>query len=215
MAVTQVTLVGQVRAVNPQAINVTYRIDDGTGVVDVKKWIDADKPDDDGLAERFALDTYVRVFGRLNTFDGRKHVGAHSIRAIDDFNEVNYHMLEATYVHLYLAKKGLQAGGQQQHQQQQQQGQGGDSMFVDSGMGAPGGGGGPVAAKLASCSRNALSMFNHLGNSAGGDDGLNIYTLASGMGLSVRDVQAAADELLSHGLIYTTADDVTWAILDY
>jgi replication factor A2 len=31
----------------------------------------------------------------------------------------------------------------------------------------------------------------------------------------MREVITAADELLGQGLIYTTVDDETWAILDY
>jgi hypothetical protein len=33
--------------------------------------------------------------------------------------------------------------------------------------------------------------------------------------MSVRDALTAADELLGQGLIYTTVDDETWAILEY
>ncbi|AEO66829.1 uncharacterized protein THITE_2047529, partial [Thermothielavioides terrestris NRRL 8126] len=208
---TQVTLVGQVRSVNPQAVNVTYRIDDGTGVIDVKKWIDADKADN---TPRFAPDTYVRVFGRLSSFNGRKHVGAHYIRAIDDFNEVNYHLLEATYVHLCLTKGGLADLQQQQQQQQQQQvgDDGGDSMFVDGGYGAGGGISSDGPPRLSVCSRNARTMYNYLVNTPG--DSQHINQISAGTGLPVRDVLAASAELLDNGLIYTTDDDVTWAVME-
>lgn len=210
--VTQVTLVGQVRSVNPQTTNITYRVDDGTAVIDVKKWVDAEKADDGD--PKFALDTYVRVWGRLTTFNGKKHVGAHYIRAIDDFNEVNYHMLEATYVHLCSVR---------QQQQQQQHGGGGvggggagggDAMFVEGG--GFGGAGGAHHTKLSVCSRNAQAMFNLLANSpAGGNEGMHVSLIASGTGMSVSDVVAAAQELSGHGMLYNTVDDDTWAILEY
>ncbi|KAK4236210.1 hypothetical protein C8A03DRAFT_35910 [Achaetomium macrosporum] len=206
---TQVTLVGQVRAINPQAVNVTYRIDDGTGMIDVKKWIDADKAD---ATPRFALDTYVRVYGRLTTYNGRKHVGAHYIRAIEDFNEVNYHLLEATYVHLSLTR----AAGGGEHQQQGQLGaaDGGDSMFVDDGYGAGGGGADSQAirVRLEPCSRNANTIYRYLATSAG--DAQHLAQVAAGTGMSARDIMAATEELLGQGLIYTTENDETWAILD-
>ncbi|KAL2023401.1 hypothetical protein VTK56DRAFT_2758 [Thermocarpiscus australiensis] len=209
-AVTQVTLIGQVRSVNPQTTNITYRLDDGTGVVDVKKWVDAERPDD--ADPKFAPDTYVRVWGRLQSFNGRKHVGAHYIRAIEDFNEVNYHMLEATYVHLCLTKGGPPGQQQQGGNDNNVAGgyDGGDGMFVDGGYG----GGGGVPPRLSSCSRNAQIMFNFLANSPGGNEGLHLNVIASGTGLSVRDVLGAADELLGQGMVYTTVDDETWAILD-
>ncbi|KAL2175624.1 uncharacterized protein P884DRAFT_279112 [Thermothelomyces heterothallicus CBS 202.75] len=207
---TQVTLVGQVRSVAPQAINVVYRLDDGTGVIDVKKWIDAEKPDS---VQQFAPGTYVRVFGRLQSFNNKRQVSAHYIRAIEDFNEVNYHLLEATYVHLALTKGPAGAAGQQ-HQDD-----GGDSMFVDGGYGAAAGGGDggssvAMQARLGSCSRNAKTVFNYLAN-APGTDGVHLNQVASGTGLSAKDIMAATEELLGQGLIYTTQDDETWAILDY
>ncbi|KAK3318535.1 hypothetical protein B0H66DRAFT_557603 [Apodospora peruviana] len=211
--ITQVTVVGQVRAVNPQATNITYRLDDGTAIMDVKKWVDAEKADDTN--PQFGLDTYVRVWGRLKSFNGKKHIGAHFMRAIDDFNEVSYHMLEATYVHLYFTK------GVPGQQQQQGGAGGGDGMFVDGGHGGGGNNamqaGGAVngPARLAQCSRNAQTMFNFLNNSPGGNEGIHLNLIASQTGLSVRDVISAADELLGQGIVYTTMDDETWAILDY
>ena len=203
---TMITIVGQVRAVNPQATNITYRLDDGTGTIDVKKWVDAEKADD--TEPKFAPDTYVRVWGRLKTFNGKKHVGAHMVRAIEDFNEVNYHLLEATYVHLFLTKgapAGKTAGGDA----------GGDSMFVDGGYNAGGDSGGATNSRISSCSRTAQQVFNFINNSPGGNEGIHLNQISSGTGLSVREVLGAADELLGHGIIYTTIDDETWAPLDY
>ncbi|KAK0751166.1 hypothetical protein B0T18DRAFT_401930 [Schizothecium vesticola] len=207
-SITQITLVGQVRSVQPQTTNITYRIDDGTGLTDVKKWVDAEKADTEG-ANTFAPDTYVRVFGRLSSFNGKRHVGAHFIRAVEDFNEVNYHLLEATYVHLYLTKgppttgDGAAAGGGA--------GGAGDSMFVDNGAGGAGG----VPARVLSCSKGAQNMFSFLHNSPGGNEGLNLAQISNGTGMTTREIINASDELLGQGAIYTTIDDETWAVLDY
>lgn len=205
--ITQVTIVGQVRAVNPQPTNITYQIDDGTGTIDVKKWVDADKVEDSN--PQYQPDQYVRVWGRLKSFNQKRHVGAHFIRAVEDFNEVNYHALEATYVHLYYTKGPL--GGEGGGQQQGGDGNAGagDSMFVDST------GNGETNAKLGACGPNARKTYNFLSNAAGGNEGVHLNLITNGTGLSTRDVLGAADELLSQGLVYTTVDDETWAILDY
>ncbi|KAK4161280.1 replication factor A protein 2 [Cladorrhinum sp. PSN259] len=200
--ITQVTFVGQVRSVNPQVTNITYKVDDGTGTIDVKKWIDPEKAGDN--ESKFGLDTYVRVLGRIQSFNGKLHIGAHHMRAIDDFNEVNYHLLEATYVHLCIAKGpgggggGVGSVGGAGHDS--------DSMFVD---------GGSNANKTANCSRLAQRLYDFLAGSAEGTSGININDIVSGTGMSARDVTGAADELLGQGLVYTTVDDVTWAILDF
>ncbi|GAB1318981.1 Replication factor A protein 2 [Madurella fahalii] len=204
--VTQVTIVGQVRSVNPQTTNITYKIDDGTAVIDVKKWIDAEKADDSD--PKFPLETYVRVWGRISTFNGKKHINGHYMRAVEDFNEVNYHLLEATYVHLCSVK-----GGPPGQRQGDGAATGGDAMFVDSGGEMSGG---APHVKLSLCSRNAKNMFNFLANSpAAGNEGMHVNLIASSTGMSVEDVQAASEELMSHGMLYTTVDDETWAILDY
>jgi replication factor A2 len=39
----QLTFVAAVRAAAMQSTNVTYRMEDGTGMIDVKQWIDAEK----------------------------------------------------------------------------------------------------------------------------------------------------------------------------
>lgn len=197
------------RSVNPQATNITYRIDDGTGTLDVKKWVDAERSDD--TDPKFGLDSYVRVHGRLKSFNNKKHLGANFMRAINDYNEVNYHMLESTYVHLCLTKGAPGGGGVGG-------GGGADNMFVEGGgygagaAGVAAGGGNP---RLVGCSRNAQNMYNYLNNSPGGNEGLHLNLIANGTGMPVRDVMNAADELLGNGLIYTTMDDETWAILDY
>ncbi|RYP44737.1 hypothetical protein DL768_008842 [Monosporascus sp. mg162] len=202
--VTQVTLVGMVRAISPQTTNVTFRLDDGTGVIEVKQWLDADKHDDEAAKSAFPLDQYVRVWGRLKSFNNKRHVGAHVIKPVTDFNEVNYHLLESTYVHLFFSKGGdpTTAGGGG--------GGGDDSMFVDSGYGAAVNG-----PNLNGVSAKARKMYNFLQNAENGNEGVNIHAIAQSTGMTVPEAMNAAEELIQPGLIYTTVDDETFAILAY
>ena len=157
--VAQLTFVGMVRAISPQTTNITFRLDDGTGVIEVKQWLDAERQDDSGSnTPQFALDSYIRVWGRLKSFNNKRHVGAFVIKPVTDFNEVNYHLLEATYVHLCLTKgapNGAGAGAKGDD----------DSMFVDGGYGGGadgyGGGGGD---KLRNVSAKGKKFYNWLFN---------------------------------------------------
>ncbi|KAI5920179.1 putative replication factor-a protein [Camillea tinctor] len=201
--IKQVTLVGMVRQISPQTTNITYRLDDGTGIIEVKQWLDADKQDDSSR-RTFREEEYVRVWGRLKSYGNKRHVGAHVIKPVADINEVNYHMLECTYVHLFFTKGdpaaaaggGGAAGGDE------------DSMFVDGGYGAN------ADDKTRGYSAKAKKMYNHLNNSIGNNEGTNMHVIAQETGMSIQDVMAAAEELLGHGAIYTTLDDETFAILD-
>ena len=229
------TFVGQIRQVNPQPTNVTYKLEDGTGVIEVKKWVDVDKAggggggrfgDDDemgggaaGGQQGMEVDSFVRVYGRLKSFNNKRHVGAHVLRPVRDYNEVSYHLLEATYVHLYFTKGPLGANGAPAGAGAG----GGDSMFVDGG--GPGmaeyAAGGAAAnnpansSKLWSCSPAAQKVYNFLANQPGAQEGVGLTALATGTSLPSRDVLSATDELVGKGLLYTTIDDETWAILDY
>ncbi|RYC61134.1 hypothetical protein CHU98_g5073 [Xylaria longipes] len=200
--VKQVTIVGMVRAINPQTTNITYKIDDGTGVIEVKQWLDADKSAEEAATPAFSEEEYVRVWGRLKSFSNKRHVGAHVIKPVRDFNEVNYHLLEATYVHLFFTRGGPPGGGDGAGAA----GGGGDndSMFVDQGDDA----------RSRGYSAKAKRMFDYLERSGNPTEGIHMQVIARETGMTIQDVMAGAEELLSHGTIYTTMDDETYAILD-
>lgn len=204
-AVTQITAVGQVRTFNAQPTNITIRIDDGTGQLEIKRFIDIDKQQE-AQNPGYELDSHVRVWGRLKSFSGKRYVSAHLIRPVTDHNEVNYHMLEATYVHLFYTRGQTGQNG----------GADGDSMFVDGGAGANTGANNPaLSSKLSGCSALARKMHGFMNSAPEANEGIHLNVITSSTGMSTRDVLTAADELLGQGLIYTTVDDETWAILEY
>ncbi|KAJ1733284.1 ATP-dependent RNA helicase dbp10 [Coemansia biformis] len=119
--IKQVTFVGVVRNISSLSTNVTYTVEDGTGKIDVRLWLSGagdagDGPQDHMLDPEIATGKYVRVYGELKFFNNARHVNAHKIRAVTDHNEVTYHGLEATYVHLTKTRGpatiavGLEAG---------------------------------------------------------------------------------------------------------
>ncbi|KAI2624193.1 replication protein A, subunit RPA32 [Hypoxylon sp. NC1633] len=201
--ITQVTFVGMVRQISPQTTNITYRLDDGTGIVEVKQWLDPDKQDDSTSGGRaFQVEQYVRVWGRLKSFGNKRHVGAHVTKPVADFNEVNYHLLEATYVHLFFTRGGPvggagAAGGGDGNAAED------DSMFVENND----------AAFLKTASPKARQVFQYL-NKVPSNEGTNLHVIASETGISVQEVMKATEELLGYGKIYTTLDDETFAVLE-
>ncbi|KAI4278360.1 MAG: hypothetical protein LQ337_001062 [Flavoplaca oasis] len=204
--VIQITFVGQIRNISTQTTNVTYKLDDGTGTVEVKLWIDTDSSAMDlggggnnnsnsGLVE----DQWARVWGRLKAFGNRRHVGAHVIRPVTDKMEITYHLLEATYVHLYHTRGPLEPTGGKPAQMDGGQ-YGGDDM-----------GGSRVMPNL---SPNARRVFQCLKETPQGNEGLNMQHIAASVRMPLTEVAKAGDELLTQSLIFTTVDDNTWAILN-
>lgn len=199
---------GQIRNVSTQTTNITYKLDDGTGTIEVKQWVDSDTnmngEQDDGGKPKLSENTYVRVWGKLKSFaqNNKRHVGAHQIRAITDFNEVSYHLLEATVVHLYFTR-GPPGGAK------------GDGANGMNGGGDYSNGGLSNGSMLpGSTSTDAKKVYEVIRTSPQSNEGLHMNDIGQRLNMDAGVVMKAAEELLVMGLIYTTVDDQTWAILN-
>jgi replication factor A2 len=94
-----VKIVGAVRSVEDFSTNCLYNIEDGTGLIEVKQWIDTN--DCCALHEiRQAClkdGTYLTIVGQIKDYDGKKTIVADSVRPISTGNEITHHMLEVVY----------------------------------------------------------------------------------------------------------------------
>jgi replication factor A2 len=91
--------------VNEQATFTKFDVEDSTGSMEVKLWVDSG--DDDVLAERRSAcvaGKYVRIIGSLRVFNDSKHIIAHDMRPVVDHNEVTHHFLEVIHQHCQLTK---------------------------------------------------------------------------------------------------------------
>lgn len=211
----QLTFVGQIRNISTQTTNITYKLDDGTGTVEVKQWIDADAASDisdptSASKPKLEVNEWARVWGRLKAFNDRRHVGAHVIRPIENKMDISYHLLEATYVHLYFSRGGPE---QFSNTGAQVKTEGGQQGMQDGGYGA--GEMGMNGKMMPNVSANARRVYSTLKNSPQSNEGLHVQNIAASLGLPVAEVMKAGDDLLQHSLIFTTVDDNTWAILEF
>ncbi|RDL30677.1 putative replication protein A 32 kDa subunit [Venustampulla echinocandica] len=207
---TQISFIGQINSVTKRATNILYKLDDGTGLIEVMQWVNSDV-DPDTVQPTAKEGEYLRIFGRLRSFNNKRSVTAHMIRPITDFNEVSYHLLEATAIHLYFVRgppDSINDGGVKADP--------GTGMFVDSYDGAANGAMGASAKKLpAKMSAGAKTVFGLLQSAPQSNEGLHVHSIAAQLSMTSNDVFKAGDELLGEGLIYTTVDDETWAVLEY
>ncbi|KAI9796673.1 MAG: hypothetical protein M1825_006522 [Sarcosagium campestre] len=228
--ITQVTFVGQIQSINTQATNVTYKLDDGTAVIDVKVFVDRDNAstgfgggnpsDDPSSPDALTKGAYARVWGRLKSMGGKLHVAGHPVvRRLRDLNELQYHLLDATATHLYYTR------GPPQVSDLLGQPAGGASGGAGAGAGALGGadtdmngaaaagGGGGASTAEAVLRPNTKRVLAALRSAPQSNEGVHAQAVAAQLNLQVNDVLSAGDELVSAGLIYTTLDDETWAVL--
>lgn len=106
-----VTFVGVIRSVSESETNLSYEVEDGTGMIEVREWISRDESEytaQKRASRREGL--YVRVVGQLKTYHDKKHVTAFNLRAVEDFNEITHHFLEVIHAHLYNTKGPIPAG---------------------------------------------------------------------------------------------------------
>lgn len=157
---------------------------------------------------------WVRILGKLGFLNNRRHVTVAVMRAVKDKNEINFHLLEATYVHLYFSKgppETLNGGGGGG-------GDGGAGAGAGGGASAPGGGGGGGGGSTSEAARGLTGVtrrtYTHLIETPQTNEGLHAQEIAAKLNIPVSDVHRAAEELVAKALIYTTVDDFTYAPLD-
>jgi len=205
-----------VRNISSQSTNVTYKIDDGTGEIEAKQWSIAPTAGDDSMETddvskpAVELNGYAKVWGKLKSFGNKRYVSAHCVRPLTDINELHCHLLEATAVHLFFtrgppgggaARSGVGAGAT---------GAGAMGGGVDSGYGTT-----PSGRPLPAMTPAARKVYNLLKNEPQSNEGLHIQMIAARLNMPVTEVTRAGDELLTAGLIFSTVDEATWAILEY
>lgn len=217
-----VYIVGQVRNISMQSTNITYKIDDGTGEIEARQYIDSttaqleDSMDVDGTGTKTAagagsknkveLNGFVKAFGKVRVFGNRRFLGAHSVRPVKDINEIHTHFLEATAVHLFFtrglpptANGGAKAVG----------GAGPSSQDMYGATTTT------TERPLPAITPAARRVYNLLKNEPPSHEGLHMQNISVKLGMSTTEVMKAGDELIQLGLIYSTVDELTWAILEY
>lgn len=102
VSLNMVSFIGVIRKVENSTSALTITVEDGTGSIDVRRWIDEKLATAAEEAENFmALENkYVYVTGALKEFNLKKSIQHATIREITDHNEVIYHMMYSILNHL-------------------------------------------------------------------------------------------------------------------
>ncbi|CBQ72976.1 related to RFA2-DNA replication factor A, 36 kDa subunit [Sporisorium reilianum SRZ2] len=202
----QLTFVAVVRNISRNATNIAYSVEDGTGQIEVRQWLDS-SGDDTNKASDIRQNVYVRVLGTLKSFQNRRSISAGHMRLVTDYNEVMFHRLEAVHSHLQLTRgpKASQANG------------GGAAHGVDRAQ--------PQTSDINAYSgsankQNVLDQYKSLEplprqimgivttEADKHTDGVHVNLIARMLkGVDVADVKVAVEELSSEGYLYTAADD--------
>jgi len=216
--IAQITFVGKILTITEQETNINFSVDDGTSIIDVKLWLDSEDKNDFNAQKKssFREGLYVRVNGSLRSFQQRRSVVAFRLLPVTDFNELTYHLLEVTYVHLYFTKGARSTNGNtntshqqnaysndsfgnqnsymQPYQQQQQQ------SYQQQSYQQP-----QQFSSLTSLHSGIIQLINS--TSAGNKTGAAVDFLCKQLNQSEANIRSALDFLVSEGHVYGTIDD--------
>lgn len=185
------TFVGRVVNVSSAATNTTYKIDDGTGTIEVKQWVDADRAQESEIRN----DANVRIHGTLKSFNQKRHVGVTSIKLVTSDKELAYHELECQFVSLYFTRGPIGQGTTT-----------GDATH-GTGAGGAGGAGDEVTEKLNGLDPFSRKVMEAIHASPESNEGINVRTLQSMIGGGGGNLLATIESLKEDGHLYTTIDE--------
>ncbi|KIM58857.1 hypothetical protein SCLCIDRAFT_1218197 [Scleroderma citrinum Foug A] len=195
----QVTIVAYIASVQTQATNSQYILDDGSGRIEARCWIDSSVEDNSeklGIVEG----ANVRVLGSLKMFGNKKYINATNIRPVKSAEEIYFHILEAMTVTLIWEKGPPPRPGQNLQEV------------------VPKGSQPTTSAYAAQSQQVAQDQFAHLAPLHRGivtfmksqppnDAGVHVSAIARAVGGDAVSISNALDTLLDEGLVYSTIDE--------
>ncbi|CCG82663.1 Replication factor-A protein [Taphrina deformans PYCC 5710] len=192
--ISALTFCGRVMNVSAAATNTTYKIDDGTGSIEVKQWVDSERATESEIRN----DSHVRIHGTLKSFNQKRHVGVTSIKLITDDRELKYHELECRYVSLYFTRGPI-------GQSNDAGNAGGAGSYGDS-HGGGGNDSSELAGKLAQLDPFSRRVMEVIHASPDSNEGINVRTLQGMIG-GGGNLLATIESLKEDGHLYTTIDE--------
>lgn len=179
-----VSFVGVIRNVQDLTSAILITIEDGTGSLEVRRWIDESTSTDNEFG-KYEINKYVYVTGALKEFNGKKNLQHTTIQKIEDHNRVLYHHLNAISNHL--KAQGLDSRQGQKHE---------DGLFVKDPDGAD---------SSNSLQDKILSVIR--ANTSSMQEGVPVPFISQTLNLSDEVVFENCNELVDSGKIYSGYDD--------
>lgn len=181
-----ITFVGRVVNVSSAATNTTYKIDDGTGSIEVKQWVDAER----ATKSQIKNDSNVRIHGSLKTFNQKRHIAVSSLKVVANEKELKYHQVHAQFVSLYYTKGPLNGQKASEH---------GDDGVSSSAHASE------LQQKLNSLDPFSRKVMEAIHASPESNEGVNVRALQKMVGGG--NLLATIESLKEDGHLYTTIDE--------
>ncbi|KAJ7449884.1 hypothetical protein FB451DRAFT_1286873 [Mycena latifolia] len=194
----QITVIGELHEHKVFTTNRTFRIDDGTGRIDAKMWIDTPDDQKDQSWRGIPLNAdplYVRVTGSVKTHNGKKYIHTSNIRLVKDPNEVYFHILDAISVNVVLQKGLPSRPGQEQHSGTAVSGQSAYAIQARPANVAP------------MFSPVADNVVRYLSSLPPNPEGFFVGDIAKALKVDAMELSDTVDRLIDDGHVFTTIDE--------
>ncbi|EGV64885.1 Replication factor A protein 2 [Yamadazyma tenuis] len=178
-----VSFVGVLRKVDNGNSATTLTIEDGTGALEVRKWIDDNTSSVSEESTKYAdmKDKYVYVTGSLKEFSSKKAVQNANITEVTDHNQVLYHNLSAISVHI--TSQGITKKSE-------------NALFV---------GNDDVSHSAGSQEEQVFSTVSS--NAASMPEGVPLQLIAQKLNITADEAFVICTKLVEEGRFYTAYDD--------
>ncbi|THH26464.1 hypothetical protein EUX98_g7719 [Antrodiella citrinella] len=197
-----ITVVAQVMEIKKQTTNSVYTIEDGSGRIEARHWVDSTMEDDED-PDQIIETAYVRILGGIKSFGNKRYINTSHIRLCKDPSEFYFHVIESVYCKK-LADKGLTSPVQ------------GD---VKPNIAELNG----ASAYTAPAHNVSTDQYTHLApleksivtfmvSQPPNDEGIHVGAIARAVGGSAASISAALDKLMDEGHVYTTLDESHYAL---
>ncbi|THG98963.1 hypothetical protein EW026_g3304 [Hermanssonia centrifuga] len=202
MEVGQVTVVAVAVSINAQTTNSVYWLDDGTGRIEARHWVDMSSGEGD--SEKFGIkeNTYIRVMGSLKSFGNKRYINATHLRPVEDRHEIFFHGLDCMTATLTLEKGPPPRPGQPQTAAAAARTPG-TSAYTAQSHGASAN---DQFSHLPAIQRNIVNFILAQPMDVR-DNGVHVAAIARAIGGDAQSISGALDKLMDEGHVYTTIDE--------
>jgi len=217
MEIGQLHLIARLMSIDQQSSHTQYRISDYTGTLEAKQWSNDAQ---DAQSANLQVGSWVHIFGRINSFQGKCSVNVFDVVPVTNFNEITHHFTEVIFAHLTnleTAKKqemqmnnsSMMMGGNNNSNTMSSMGPG---YGNDQGMGGNQGGGwnGNAMNKdsgRSSIEQKVLSVVKSP-EFANSETGCNVQAIFDRLpNEDIQKLKDTIDLLAEEGVMYSTLDD--------
>ena len=192
-----VTVVGKIVSKEETGTHKLLSIDDGTGIACCKEFASEDA---NGEANEAKMETneYVRVTGKLKSWNDARYIQVMNCRKITDFNEVAFHFLDAMYASSRFSnEKGSGVAAQATTA----------TGAAPAAYAMPTSGNNPETS--GSLQQQLLDIYNNPSGPAAGDSGIEIAQMCELLGgkYTLEAIREAVEMLSNEGHVYSTITD--------